>query len=827
MSLSSPSTQQDKFISYMTQPRQTGGGPPRLVDKCCQALDPRRMPTYSNKLLLMVGSQSECCARTEETDSEGCNIRAPEALDAMKKNFEKNPSILWQEFAAVDGQIVQYPTAPRSCDATIHSVSLLLRESYRRRVLQPKLHLVLVVDASDEILDKVQLSFPEVSHWDIIKRAAVDVLGTLRAGDRVSIVTAGHETRSAMGCNSSLLINTRDNFDRMKIFIETTSPIGNTDYVDAFREAFSLLATQENQDKAHGISNEYINVIIFLTNAETPLVYEESLLKEVVKGQISLARQSHILVYALNMGKRQEAFKTFLMLADQNNIQLTAYDGTDNVTAESWSKAGFSKPIGPVGTFKSIPDKKTFDFSDDVVRFSTDLNLPALATLPDIFVIDPVTFHSHEGMTLHTVTAVWDASSLLGLLATNLSVDALLGGVRAFSHQTLSYAYVVERETSHALLHPRLQFQTEAASRSIAMATLQDVEPDLTSEQRQAIMASDSSNRQFIANLRPVKGSSIQTPRGCRVYHRLAAGTNFIVVMVIFDAELTKNKISAQQVPGPSSAAYHRFDQLSPSAPTCVKSGLFAQEHKIGIKFSPDLFKDRPGYLYNDGLSLQQVEDLDNFIKSLSVSPSSLHYTNVPNADTDLVTDLRAMTSQRLLKVWNDTKTTASFRFIGTPSGTFSTVPALALPDKLDIRYYQWYTGALSSQDTTLLHQEILLGPTTQIIISKAIVLAGKVLGVTGASIAGEVLKSLLYNKHRLAAHLPPSSGTPSTVYVARIAPYRGTPSTVSLHTQHRLAAHLAPSCCTPSTVLLHTYHRLAAHLAPSCCTPSTVLLHT
>ncbi|KAI8781901.1 CAunnamed protein product, partial [Biomphalaria glabrata] len=728
---------QRKLQDFLTQPRPASHGPPRLIKNCCKTAV---LLMYNTKLGLAV-NKSECCARSAETDSLGCNLRADEVFLAMKTNFETVPSILWQEIGTKDGQHVQYPSASRSCDTGGHSNSLLLRKSYVTRALQPKLHLVIVLDASDEMHNKVHNSPMNASHWDVVKRAVFDTLGSLPARDMISLVTTGKETTAIKGCNMSLFQNTRENYEKLQKHLVTTSPKGDPDYTDAFRQALLLLNSQESLDKALNVKEDYVNVILFLTNAETPVLEEDEFLKEISDGQKSLTYPARIMVYALEMHGKQSAFKTFLKLADQNNLKLKAFNGTDNETASSWLDHGISTVQGPPGIFKSVLDTKLFKFSEEVLQFSSYLSLtPAQQTS---FVLDPVNLNSKEGLTLHTMVHLSNNTDTLALIAANLSVDTLLGGVQAFRHQTKSYAYVVEKGSGHVVSHPRVRISPESISRDVVMATLKEVETDLTTDQRLEILSSGTSIGQFQARLRPGRKRTSSGAESTSVFHRLVPETNFIVVLVLFDSEMTKCPTSPQQVTRSTSAVYHRFDKIAPpSAGRCIMSSMWTEQSKIGIKFSPEMFVNRRSYLY-EGLTQQQMEDLDNFIKSPSSVPTILY--NVP--DSTYLTDLVAMTSQHLLEVWNNTKVTATHRYIATPSGILATSPATALANRIDVQNYQWYSEALSSQNTTVVSRETFPGPAFHFIISQAIVLTGKTVGVAAASVPGHVLEFLIRNK--------------------------------------------------------------------------------
>ncbi|CAL1531703.1 unnamed protein product [Lymnaea stagnalis] len=732
------------LVAYYSQPRAPRSGPPRLVPSCCR---PSPGSQYNIKLRLEVDPLHQCYARDLATVGQGFDLWADEALDLMKVNFETVPSILWQEVGTNDGLHVQFPNKNRFCDVRGNSNSPLLSKAYRSRLTQRPLNLVLVLDAGQEMVQPVHGSMPPVNHFQIVKRAAIDVLGTLTSRDKVTVVTAGRTVTVASSCNSSLMVNTNDKLNVLTDFIQKTTAAGSADYTGAFRRGFQLLTSQEQLDKAS--SQESTNVFIFLTNAESPLVLrEKQFFQEIASGQSKLGSPALMLVYTLQMLGHQAAFETFHKLADQNNQKLAANDSRNVVTAGSWSQFNINEPVGPVGHIASISDKVKFGFSDHVAQF-TDM-LPNNAPTTD-FVLDPVQWDTKEGVTVRSATPLSsEGANVYGVLATNLSVDVLLSSVGAFRHQLHSYAYVVEKGTGHVVLHPKLVAKTETTSRPIALTSLDTVEPDLTPEQITRIMSSNPTGSHFEAKIRP--GREIfragrdtgVTAQSARVDHRLVRDTNFIVVMVIFDSELTQRVPAQHEVDaGPTSGVENRFDKLSSDQQMCLSSDLLAQEGKLGIKFSPDLFTDPQAYKYKD-LTVSEREHLDTFIKNPAEVPAVLQPV-IGNAN--LVADLTAVTSGELLTVWNNSETTPLQRFIGTASGILSLNPAVTLANKVDTRSYQWYTHALASPKAVVITTETFPGRTARTIISKALVDGQQTFGVVGASIPTQALRSFIISK--------------------------------------------------------------------------------
>lgn len=736
------------LVTYFSQPRAPRTGPPRLVPLCCRTSPGPSPPSmYSPKLRLEVDALHQCYNRDLMTSGQGFDLWADEAMDLMKVNFENVPSILWQEVGTKDGLHVQFPNKNRSCDARGISNSPLLSKAYRNRITQRPLNLVLILDAGQEMLQPVHGSMPPVSHLQIIKKAAIDVLGTLTSQDKVAVVTAGRTVTLASSCNSSLMVNAREKLGILTDFIQKTSANGSADYTGAFRRGFELLTAQEKLDKVS--SQASTNVFLFLTNAESPLVLrEKQFFQEVASGQSKLESPAVMLVYTLQMLGRQAAFETFHKLADQNNQKLAANDSRNVVTAGSWSQFNINEPVGPVGYIVSLSDKVKFGFSDHVTKFHEKLP-PSNPTAE--YALDAVLWDSKEGATVRHVTPLSsEGTSVYGLLATNLSVDDLLSSLIAFRHQLHSYAYVVERGTGHVVKHPKLVPRTEATPRTVPMTSLAAAEPDLTSEQVSRILASDATGSHFEAKLRPGREifragrESDAPPQSARIDHRLVRDTNFIVVLVIFDSELTQRvPVQHEGEAEPTFGIESRFDKLSSGQQMCASSDVLAQEGKLGIKFSPDLFTDPQAYKYKD-LTVSERELLDTFIKNPGDVPAVLQPAT---GNVNLVADLRAVTSGELLTVWNTSETTPVQRFIGTTSGVLSLYPAVALANKIDARSHQWYTHALASPRAVVITTENFPGRTARTIISKALVDGQQTFGVAGASIPTHALRSFVISQ--------------------------------------------------------------------------------
>ncbi|XP_035825804.1 VWFA and cache domain-containing protein CG16868 [Aplysia californica] len=175
---------------------------------------------------------------------------------------------------------------------------------------------------------------------------------------------------------------------------------------------------------------------------------------------------------------------------------------------------------------------------------------------------------------------------------------------------------------------------------------------------------------------------------------------------------------------------------------TCSTAGHSAREDKLGIKFSPCVFAEPETYI-NRQESVQQVEEMNNFIQQPFSPPAAISDDFID----DVMTDLTALNSDFLKGIIENTKITTQRRFIGTLSGILLTSPAVALSNSLDHMQYKWFKAAVKRQDEVLFTRHKFPGPFLDLIVSQAVVGVNKVYGAAAAKVPLAALRSLIFTK--------------------------------------------------------------------------------
>uniref|UniRef100_A0A8C1XYX4 Calcium channel, voltage-dependent, alpha 2/delta subunit 1a n=1 Tax=Cyprinus carpio TaxID=7962 RepID=A0A8C1XYX4_CYPCA len=189
------------------------------------------------------------------------------ALDEVfKKNWENDPSLLWQVFGSATGLARYFPASPwvdtRSTPNKIDLYDVRRRPWYIQGAASPK-NMLILVDASGSVSGLT---------LKLIRTSVSEMLETLSDDDYVNIVSFNNSAKS-VACFENLV---QANVRSKKILKEAVQKItanGTTDYKIGFKEAFEqlssmnvtrascnkiiMLFTDGGEDRASEIFEEY------------------------------------------------------------------------------------------------------------------------------------------------------------------------------------------------------------------------------------------------------------------------------------------------------------------------------------------------------------------------------------------------------------------------------------------------------------------------------------------------------------------------------------------------------------------------------------------
>uniref|UniRef100_A0A8C1BEG6 Calcium channel, voltage-dependent, alpha 2/delta subunit 1a n=1 Tax=Cyprinus carpio carpio TaxID=630221 RepID=A0A8C1BEG6_CYPCA len=189
------------------------------------------------------------------------------ALDEVfKKNWENDPSLLWQVFGSATGLARYFPASPwvdtRSTPNKIDLYDVRRRPWYIQGAASPK-NMLILVDASGSVSGLT---------LKLIRTSVSEMLETLSDDDYVNIVSFNNSAKS-VACFENLVQANVRNKKILKEAVQKITANGTTDYKIGFKEAFEqlssmnvtrascnkiiMLFTDGGEDRASEIFEEY------------------------------------------------------------------------------------------------------------------------------------------------------------------------------------------------------------------------------------------------------------------------------------------------------------------------------------------------------------------------------------------------------------------------------------------------------------------------------------------------------------------------------------------------------------------------------------------
>ncbi|VDI34667.1 Hypothetical predicted protein [Mytilus galloprovincialis] len=721
------------------------------IARCCKSgpvpgmLYEGRLRQDVNKNLLCIGSRNS--TSISKIDSE-------KLFPVFKDNYQTVASVLWQYYADIDGDFVEYPDSnSHQCDKNGSIISPLTEDWFAVKHLKTEKNLVIVYDVGSNTESTVDSRGRKFS--EIVKEAVKETLHTLTPNDKVNIIAFNETAQMTKVCNSKLFIANQRNKDILSEFVSTMGKSGGvTDYSVGLEAAYKLLE-RENLDKQNNPTS-VSDIVILITDGKTPTVNTTKLFTMIENHQKAVGRSISHVVFSLEPSTEQ--VKHILTNIAEQHVP-------------NWP-VGLNISIRPTGV---INQNGIVHFFPDLKGFPTGVAREFTSSLPvttntdkEYSVIAPV-IEDNLGLKMTISVPVIDKSSnnsVTGTAAIDVSMETVFTEIEDFVLGVHSYAFLLEKRHGHVLLHPKLK--DPANTKHVKeddniFPSIQTLEPNLSQEQIKKItneghigsFSAKVANKlyfylkldktwksTFMSNLdMPLQDSTI-------MYQHLD-GTQFVMVMVMFHSDSEVPKL----MPIPpgidiKNAPYHRLD-ISHSFPVCSIDGHIVTTAATTVKLSPSVFVDSEVYKF--------TEETQSKIGTISDFLSGRNNTSIIKEGLKKEIWHSLIETQSLTDYWRNSKNKVIERFFGSPSGVFRMYPGVALTNTFDHIQYTWYKKSVARfQDIVFTSGKISEFTTKDVmILSRALsenidrkdtVAASSLQGVVGATLTHSQLTAMLIN---------------------------------------------------------------------------------
>ncbi|CAG2232563.1 unnamed protein product [Mytilus edulis] len=687
-----------------------------------------------NKNLLCIGSRNS--TSISKIDSE-------KLFPVFKDNYQTVASVLWQYYADIDGDFVEYPDSnSHQCDKNGNIISPLTEDWFAVKHLKTEKNLVIVYDVGSNTESTVDSQGRKFS--EIVKEAVKETLHTLTPNDKVNIIAFNETAQMTKVCNSKLFIANQRNKDILSEFVTTMGKSGGvSDYSVGLEAAYKLLE-RENLDKQNNPTS-VSDIVILITDGKTPTVNTTKLFTMIENHQKAVGRSISHVVFSLEPSTEQ--VKHILTNIAEQHVP-------------NWP-VGLNISIRPTGVSNQngivhfFPDLK--GFPTGVAREFTS-SLPVTTnTDKEYSVIAPV-IEDNLGLKMTISVPVIDKSSnnsVTGTAAIDVSMETMFTEIEDFVLGVHSYAFLLEKRHGHVLLHPKLK--DPANTKHVKeddniFPSIQTLEPNLSQEQIKKI-TNEGHIGSFPAKTKPGRStfmSNLDMPlQDSTIMYQHLDGTQFVMVMVMFHSDSEVPKL----MPIPpgidiKNAPYHRLD-ISHSFPVCSIDGHIVTTAATTVKLSPSVFVDSEVYKF--------TEETQSKIGTISDFLSGRNNTSIIKEGLKKEIWHSLIETQSLTDYWRNSKNKVIERFFGSPSGVFRMYPGVALSNTFDHIQYTWYKKSVARfQDIVFTSGKISEFTTKDVmILSRALSenidrkdtgAASSLQGVVGATLTHSQLTAMLIN---------------------------------------------------------------------------------
>ncbi|XP_061196541.1 uncharacterized protein LOC133204808 [Saccostrea echinata] len=375
-----------------------------IFPQCCKITG-----NYNPKFRTKVSESSACISKSTTSD----HYPNKDIETVMKKNYERNPNILWQYFGGSDGTFLIYPS--HGFSPNCFSYDPRFRPYYVASATNKPKDVVVAVDTSG--ITTGRSSYESRTLLSVAREAVQYVIDTLNPNDRIGIVAFNEEVIKPTSCHGTHLAKaTTTNKEVLKRFTNDWVSSKQSHYDEGIKAAFSYFNIKDISTQG----GERESVILFLAagdNAGDDPV-------DVIKTENEARNNSvTILTYSFGGGLSDHWKKVLQNMSKQ-------------VTND--------RSFGPVkeGTYKEVKDDSLL--RSDMASYYKDLSSTNLGSNP-VFSVPYVDGRSKEtGLITSLCLPVETSGSLRGVTCTDILLDELLSDITNFKQGELSYAFMID-----------------------------------------------------------------------------------------------------------------------------------------------------------------------------------------------------------------------------------------------------------------------------------------------------------------------------------------------------------------------------------------------
>ncbi|CAC5397204.1 unnamed protein product [Mytilus coruscus] len=696
---------------------------------------------YEGRLRQVVNKNIPCIGSRNSTTIP--KIDAEKIFPVFKDNYQTVPSVLWQYYADIDGDFVEYPDSnSHQCDKNGNIISPLTEDWFAVKHTKTEKNLVIVYDVGSNTESTVDSQGRKFS--EVVKEAIKQTLQTLTPNDKVNIIAFNGTAQIINMCKNKLFIANQRNKDILSQFVTTMGkPGGKSDYSVGLEAAYKILET-ENADKQNNPT--YVSdMIMFITDGKTPTVNTTKLFTVIENHQKAIGRSVSHAVFSLDSSSKQVK-QILTNIAEQH---VPNWPVGLNITVRP---TGVSNQNGIIYFF---PDLKGFPIG--VAKEFTS-SIPVTANTDKEYTVIAPVIEDKLGLKMTISVPVIDKlsnNSVTGTAAIDVSMATMFTEIEDFVLGVHSYAFLLEKRHGHVLLHPKLKDPANTIhdeGEDNIFPSIQTLEPNLSQEQIKKI-TTEGKIGSFSAKTKPGRStfmSNINMPlQDSTVMYQHLDGTQFVMVMVMFHSDSVVPKMNAIP-PGNhiKNAPYHRVD-ISHSFPVCSIDGHFVAPATTTVKFSPSVFVDSEVYKFREE-NPSEVGTISDFL-------SGRNNTNIIKEVIKKEILHSLIETQSLIDYWRNSRNKVIERFFGSPSGVFRMYPGVALSNTFDHIQYKWYKKSVArNQDIMFTSGKISEFTTKDVMIlsralsenmdSKDPGTVTSLQGVVGATLTHSQLTAMLIN---------------------------------------------------------------------------------
>ncbi|XP_039253634.2 VWFA and cache domain-containing protein 1-like isoform X1 [Styela clava] len=639
------------------------------LEECC-TLNPSNME-MNDRFKQLIGQGG--CQRISKTAERTFGFLSKKFEDACVENLGQMPFLAWQYFASESGITSLYPGIEvEDCG----SYDARYRPFYVQTNVPDSKDIVIVIDKSGS-MGKIDNS--GVKLMDIAKEAAKTVVSTLNPHDRVAVIGFS-DSIVAMGSNNpiescfgeELARATNENIQTINQFISEIRHGGTTSYALALSKAFDFFDGTPIKNKRAE------RVILFLsdgkpTDKPTELASGRYIFTDLKERNKNLNNSVILMTYGLG----DDDFDILRAMASQNGTQY----GIEGDSAEAIKVGSFTLVKDPTNLRQEMASYYRF-FSKRTTQTTLDKEIWSL----------PYKDAWGMGLLMSVSLPVHDASdNIVGVVATDLTLDDLLSGAVYFRPSELSYIFIID-SYGYVLYHPLFKYPDDGEVKYIDIQAFEtdksmaDVIDDMKS--------GGSGSKTFFAQRISPGGSNklygIKTfSTTTEAYWKQIPHTDFSLCVILAKGDVESTLQTVQPRNG-DDFLYHRLD-IVPSENPCKHYNNYCAMNQSAVSLGPRGFIDTDAYLMSKE-TVDGIKSIKNYM--ITGRGGSLITNGVRNA---------VWATQEAERFWkehqeNELEKYVMWKYVATNGGMIRMYPGSQFPKDFDPAVRPWYQNSMSNK---------------------------------------------------------------------------------------------------------------------------------